>query len=321
MKELKEKLLKLMGKEKSISKLCEKLELEEYELLGIIELLKREGHNLDIYSKDGEYRINVLTKIILPEENEYCVETNLKKIKIGIVSDTHLCSKYQQLTLLNEAYKDFHSRGINTVLHIGDLTDGDYKNRPDHIYSLFRIGASDQAEYVCEMYPKIKGMKTYFIQGSHDATHIKNGGADLGKMVSQARKDMVNLGMDTATFKLNNCKIKMLHPGDGTAYAYSYKPQKIIDSMRGGEKPHVLLIGHYHKNLYMMYRNIHVLMIPSLQATTPFMTRKALINDVGYNVIEFEINKKGEVQKFNVEYIPFYKTIQDDYKKCKALKL
>lgn len=30
---------------------------------------------------------------------------------------------------------------------------------------------------------------------------------------------------------------------------------------------------------------------------------------------------KGEVQKFNVEHIPFYKTIEDDYKKCKTLRI
>lgn len=321
MEETISKLLSLLEKEKSVSILCDKLDIQEYELLGLIELLKRKGYNLDIYQKDGEYRINVLTKVILPNDNEYTLNEDTKVIRLGIVSDTHLCSKYQQLTLLNQAYMDFHNRGITTVLHVGDLTDGDYKNRPDHIYSLFRIGASDQADYVCEMYPKIKGLKTYFIQGSHDATHIKNGGADIGRMVSQERKDMINLGVGQATFKLNGCKIEMLHPSGGSAYAYSYKPQKIVDSMTGGEKPNILLIGHYHKNLYMMYRNIHVVCVPSLEARTPFMTGNALINDVGYDVLEFTVNKKGEVQKFNVEHVPFYNTIQDDYKKCKALRI
>lgn len=321
MEETISKLIKLLEKEKSVAKLCEKLNIEEYELLGLVELLKRKDYNLDVYSKNGDYYINNLTKIIIADDNEFVINEKSKVVKIGVVSDTHLCSKYQQLTLLNQAYTDFHSRGITTVLHIGDLVDGDYRNRPDHIYSLFKIGASEQAEYVIDNYPEIKGLNTYFIQGSHDTTHIKNGGADIGRMIDQQRKDLINLGIGQATFKLNNCEIEMLHPGGGSAYAYSYKAQKIIDSMSDNDKPNILLIGHFHKNLYMMYKNIHVVCVPSLEARTPFMTGNALINDVGYDVLEFTINEKGDVKKFNVEHIPFYKTIEDDYKKCKALKI
>jgi predicted phosphodiesterase len=253
------------------------------------------------------------------EDQVINIKTKLKKIKIGIVSDTHFCCKYQQLSYVNKAYQDFHDKGITTVLHIGDMVDGDYRNRPDHIYSLFKIGASEQAEYIINNYPKVKGIRTYFIQGSHDATHIKNGGADIGRMIQQGRDDMFNLGICKANIIINKCDIQLLHPGGGSSYAFSYKPQKIVDSMMGGDKPNVLLIGHHHKNLYMMYRKIHILQVPSLEATTPFMTSMGLINDMGYDIIELYVDEIGNVQRFNVEYIPFYNTIKDDYKKARQL--
>lgn len=316
-----DKLLLFLKKEKDFDKICRKLDLKEHELYGLIAMLKEKGHNVNIFNDNGIKTIRLLDKIIIPEDNDIKINTKDKVIKLGIVSDTHMCCEYQQLTLLNEAYKDFKSRKIKTILHIGDLSDGDYRTRPDHLYSLFKIGASQQAEYIADVYPKIDGTPTYFLQGSHDDTHIKNGGADIGKMISSVRPDMVNLGHGQAFFKINGITIELLHPGGGSSYAYSYKPQKIIDSIRGGEKPQIILIGHFHKNLYMLYRNINCLLVPSLEATTPFMTANALINDLGYNVIEFRINENKEIVSFKTEYIPFYKTIKDDYKKAKVLKI
>lgn len=312
-------ILEFIRKETDIRKICQQLKIEEYELLGVIELLKREGHRIEVYNKDGEYKINFLTNTVLADNNIFELKEKTKKIKLGVLGDTHLCCKYQQLSLINQAYTDFHNRGIKTVIHTGDMVDGDYKTRPDHIYSLFKFGATEQADYVIDMYPKVDGIKTYFIQGSHDTTHIKNGGADVGKMIASERKDMIDLGIYSGTLDINKCKIQVLHPGGGSSYAFSYKPQKIIDSMTGGEKPNMLLIGHYHKNLYMMYRNVHVVQVPSLEATTPFMVSNALINDMGYDIIEFEVNKDGNVVRFNIEHIPFYVAIKDDYKKCKKL--
>jgi hypothetical protein len=314
-----DRVLEFIKKEKDFLTICQKLELKDYELLGLIELLKRDGHRIELYSENGVEKLNVLSNIILPEENRFEVIEKSKHIRLGVVSDTHLCCKFQQLSLLNKAYRDFHERKIVKVLHIGDMLDGDYRNRPDHLYDLFKIGATDQSDYASEMYPYVKGLITYFLQGSHDASHIKNGGADTGKMISRNRPDMINLGIGKAEFVINKCLIELLHPGGGSAYAYSYRPQKIIDSMRGGEKPKIELIGHYHKNMYMMYRNIHTVLVPSLEATTGFMTANALINDVGYDIIDFMVDSFGNIQRFTIEHIPFYNTIENDYKKAKQL--
>ena len=54
-------------------------------------------------------------------------------------------------------------------------------------------------------------------------------------------------------------KIKLLHPDGGTAYAISYKSQKIIESLQGaGERlPGAAFIGHFHKSEYIPYQGVH----------------------------------------------------------------
>ena len=44
-----------------------------------------------------------------------------KKVRVGIVSDTHLGSQHQQLTYLRAMYRYFSRRKVNVVLHAGDL--------------------------------------------------------------------------------------------------------------------------------------------------------------------------------------------------------
>lgn len=213
-----DKLLELIKKQKDFEKICKKLELKDYELYGLVEMLKNKGVNISIFNDDGTKKVLYYEKIIIPEDNEIKIETREKLIRLGIVSDTHACCHYQQMSLLNTAYKDFYNRKIKTVLHVGDLSDGDYRNRPDHLYSLFKIGASEQAEYIADMYPRVNSMQTYFLQGSHDDTHIKNGGADIGKMISSVRPDMINLGHGQAFFKINGVNIELLHPGGGSCF-------------------------------------------------------------------------------------------------------
>lgn len=50
----------------------------------------------------------------------YKFPRRLKPFKLGVVSDTHLGSQEQQLTLLHEAYKTMAADGVKTVLHCGD---------------------------------------------------------------------------------------------------------------------------------------------------------------------------------------------------------
>ena len=156
-----ERLLSYLKQERTIEFLCKMLDMQELELLGYIQKLQMQGH--DIINAGDTF---VLCRKLLPSNERYKLyEGELKEHKICVISDTHLGNKKQQLSLLNLVYDECQKRGITTVLHCGDITDGMSK-RPEHIYELFVYGADDQVDYVASMYPHREGIKTYFITGN-----------------------------------------------------------------------------------------------------------------------------------------------------------
>ncbi len=237
-------------------------------------------------------------------------------IRFGVVADTHLCNKCQQLSFLNELYDLFELEEIPTVYHAGDLSDGYYKNRPGHIYELIpgKIGADEQADYIKTVYPKRSGITTEIVDGNHDWTHIQNGGADLVKRICRERDDFKYLGQGNAIINLTpGCKIELNHPTDGTAYALSYSLQKYIDSMSGGQKPNILINGHHHKAMYLFYRNIHAIEAGTICAQTPWMRSKRLAAHVGGWIVTVHLDCNGSIRRFMPELIPLYNIKEGDY--------
>jgi hypothetical protein len=255
-----------------------------------------------------------LLKQLYTSENKHTENWNGEQIiRFGVVSDCHLCSKYQQLTFLNHLYDIFQSEGISTVYNPGDITEG-YKMRLGHEFEIFKFGADEQADYVIDVYPKRTGIVTKYITGNHDHSHIKNGGTDIGKIISNKRDDMVYLGMANAkVYITENCIVELNHPLDGASYALSYAPQKTIDAMSGGTKPNILLNGHHHKIFYMLYRNIHAYECGTTQAQTPWMLGKRLAANVGGLIIEVHVDKEGTITRCKGEYIPQYIALKNDY--------
>ncbi len=309
-----------------VKALCEKLEISENKLYGIIELMILDGIDIDIVTENGVPTIK--RKLIYRTDKnikESFSSSELELISLCVVSDTHLGVKTQQLTLLNQVYEEAHRRGIKTFLHCGDLLEGDYRDkRKAHPYQVFLQGFDQQVEYAAEMYPQIDGCNTYFIQGSHDETHFINGGATPGLWLSKQRSDMHHLGNTRAFFYAGtkeNVKIEMFHPGKGSAKAYSYNSQEKTNKMDSGYKPKVLLTGHYHKCFYMFYRNVHSFLIPCFMDKSGFMIENDLVNTIGAYFIDLYVNNKGEVQFISPEEYLFKPKdyIEDDYKKCKKL--
>lgn len=236
-------------------------------------------------------------------------------IIFGVVSDNHASSTCTQWSLLHDFYDICASRGVNTVYHAGDITDG-IKMRPGHEYELYHSASDDQIQDVIDNYPCVEGITTKFITGNHDVSLFKLCGSRVGPRIAAKRPDMIYLGADDAIVELTpNCKLELRHPWDGTAYALSYKPQKMIEAMEGGTKPNILIIGNYHKAEYLFYRNIHCLQAGCFQAQTNFMRGKGISAHVGGWIVTVTVDKDGTIRRFAPEFIPFYKTDTNDYKK------
>lgn len=235
-------------------------------------------------------------------------------IRFAIMGDTQIGSKYTQLTHLHNFYDLCEKEGITDVYHTGDITDG-LKMRPGHEYELYEHSADGQLEAVVKTYPKRNSITTHFITGNHDASLYKHVGYDIGKAIAKERNDMRYLGRDCAVVNITpKCTLELRHPWDGTAYAISYKLQKMIEAMEADSKPNILAVGHYHKAEWLFYRNVQAIQTACFQGQTPFTRGKGISVWMGGYIITVRVDKNGYIQGFTPEYIPYYSSIKDDYK-------
>ena len=240
-----------------------------------------------------------------------------EKIKFAIISDIHIGSKYAQLTHLHNFYDRLVMEGVKTVYNAGDLTEG-LKMRPGHEYEVYTVSADEMVADVVKNYPVREGITTYFITGNHDASIYKHIGYDIGRAIDDKRPDMVYLGRDCAKVNLTpNCTLELRHPWDGVSYATSYKLQKMIESMESDSKPNIIAVGHYHKQLYMFYRNVHGLLTGCFQGQTPFFRGKGISSQMGGWIVTIRVIDDGTIVGFEPEFVPYYASNKDDYKKFK----
>ena len=263
--------------------------------------------------EDQKTKKVVVIENLIPNEIESKWD-GCETIKIGVLTDTHIGSKYWQPTFLKECYENMEANGITDVYHAGDISDG-LKMRPGHEYELYEITADDMVNDIVKNYPKIDGITTHFITGNHDASIYKHIGYDIGLSIADKRKDMDYLGRDSARVYLTpNCIMELRHPWDGTAYALSYKPQKMLDALDPDTKPNIMVIGHYHKAEYLFYRNVHCIQAGCFQGQTPFTRGKGISVHTGYWIITIRVDENGTIKSFAPEFHPLYKCIKDDYK-------
>lgn len=277
--------------------------------------IKRHGKKKPVEQvEQKEERVVVQNHEPTHSENKW---EGTKIIRFGLMGDTQFGSKYAQLTHLHNFYDICAKEGITTVYHTGDITDG-LKMRPGHEYELYEGSADGQVKDVVDNYPKRPGITTYFITGNHDASLYKHVGFDIGAAIAKDRSDMVYLGRDCAVVNLTpNCTLELRHPWDGTAYALSYKIQKMIEAMESDSKPNILAVGHYHKQGHFMYRNVHAIMTGCFQGQTPFTRGKGISVTLGGYIVTLHVDENGTIQRIQPEFIPYYASIKDDYKNYK----
>lgn len=289
-----------------LSKVMSDFGLKDYEVLGLLELLKQRGYLLEII--DGQ-----IVKVKPTRHNDvYVVPSNLEHLKLLLISDTHLASRYDRLDILRYLYDKADKLGVNYVLHAGDLTDG-RSQREEQLYQLREISYTGQRDYVIDKYPK-GDIPTYIIAGNHDLWWVKRNGADIVKDICNQREDLIYLGSDCEDLKIGKLRIRMYHGKGGSAYAKSYKMQKYLDTINPDEIPHILQTGHIHQAFYMKQGNTHCFQTSCLQDLTPFERSMGFGNDKSCWWVDIYMDNKGYPIRISQELETFDKKI---LKKCK----
>lgn len=238
------------------------------------------------------------------------------RLRMGIVSDTHLGSKYERLDVLDSLYDWFAQEGIVYVYHGGNAIDGctQYNIRDRH-----KHGLDEQINYFLEKYPQRLGIVTHFIDADdHESSFAKEVGISVGRYLERqaravGRNDLVYLGFLEHDIEVKAANgsgsfvMRVAHPGGGSAYATSYAPQKIVESLSGGEKPSLLFLAHYHKLEYLITRGVHVIQMGCTVDQSPWARKKRLAYHLGGWIIEaVQCQKTGALLGCKLEVRTFF---------------
>jgi hypothetical protein len=236
-------------------------------------------------------------------------------IAFGVTTDNHLCNVHSRLDVLNALYKEFANEGVTQVFNCGNAIDGEMKFNKREL--VVRPGMDAQVEYWVDKMPEFKAIETLFITGDdHEGWFAQRECINIGdymqmKAEKSGRTDLKHLGYAEADIELKGKRgsavLRLMHPGGGSAYAYSYTSQKIVESFQGGEKPAVLLCGHYHKWDNCYPRNVCVVQCGCTCDQTLFMRKKKIEAHVGGVLIKLRQDKTdGHITAIETRWMPFY---------------
>ncbi len=300
----------------TIYELSEYLGCSEDRSKDILRSLKDSGW--EVINREGKFRLEKLAPNTVPSIHDTSRTYSGTHFEVGIISDTHIASKYTRWDIINCAYDEFERRGISTVFHAGNLLDG-FSERINASEVLFR-NVTDQAHYCVQNYPYKEGMKTHFLtELCHSGWAQKLVGLNVGEYIQlvsegEGRDDLIHAGCIEADFKYctkdeaGHSILRMVHPGGGSSYADSYQAQKIVESYTGGEKPDILVVGHFHKAGTFKPRGVHVVLAGACQSQSAWMRSRRISSHVGFSILNFSLDAKGAIAKFGYEFFPFYDT-------------
>jgi predicted phosphodiesterase len=241
-----------------------------------------------------------------PPTTTTAIDLGKTRYRIGLVSDTHGGSRFEQLSALRSFYEYADTQRVDFFVHAGDLTQGPDAMHKGMAEEVHAHNAEAQANYVVGTYPRSKrGKPTYVIGGNHDGSFFKNDGTNIVRRITERRPDLVYTGQDAAYLTIGNLRMYVVHPDGGGAYAKSYKPQKVAESIPNDRRVALALIGHYHQWGTFLAKDMVTMMLPCFQAQYGWLARKALYPDIGGVVLDLWLDDDGMLARMKPELVRY----------------
>ncbi len=317
------KFLDFIEKQKSIKDVCIEMDMNEYLVLDLVSYIRDKGVNIAMQNNaDGNIYMVNMGDCEFVEKNTYNFLTNeFNEFKFILIADTRLGSKSQQLSILNDIYLKGHQMGYDNVILCGNISAGLYPLTKVYAETNFINDTQGQIDYIVNNYPRVDGMKTYFITGKLDDQHLSKGKVNIGKRIADAREDMIYLGENSCDVIIDNMLMALFSSQLAKTYTVSYRTQQQAVAFRSEDKPDVMLYGGLCQCEQYTYRGIKILDAPSVCATTKEMTEKRYSNTIGAWYVTIKTNgKKGSLASINAFSSLYYQTNKDDYLNAKPLR-
>jgi hypothetical protein len=299
---------------RTLLEICEYYNVSPLKVMDMLKDLKKEYYNI---IEENYNSIELKTDIDMGVI-KHAYEPEMwkgDKLVFGFSSDNHMCNFNSREDVNELLYDIFEQEGIRVVYNGGNMIDGEHRFNKNEI---FVHGCTNQLKYCAEHYPYRKDIITKFVAGDdHEGWYVQREGINVGKYLVGHRKDLGRndfqyMGYGEADILLSDpdqehkAYLRLVHPGGGTAYALSYTMQKLVESYQGGEKPSIILAGHYHKLDYSYPREVHAIQMGTTCDQTLFMRKKKIQAMVGGGIVTLRRASDGTINRVSVEFITFY---------------
>lgn len=288
-------------------------DLSEDEASNLLDTLEERGYSVSqkVISSKG-------TKLWYLEderEKQFAAGDGDGVYEFGLISDTHLGSAEEHLDELHDFYDRLEDRGINTVFHAGDISDG-WKVYKHHHQQLVdeAVGWERLREYVITNYPERESIDTYFITGNHDYKLWKRSGIYFGQQIAERRDDLHWLGPMQATIVFHpgeNIDLELIHPSGGAPYTLGYRAQTLYRERDPDSRPSLAGIGHLHGRMQANAEGVEAFYTMCWQGPTPYVIRKGLPTEIGGWIVELEI-EDGELRRISTDCIQYSVNTSDN---------
>lgn len=214
-------------------------------------------------------------------QKDPCVYKKVVPHRFGVVSDTHLGSIYQQVTLLDNFYKYAKAYGCEYIIHAGDLTDG-----MSHAKDSFVTNVDSLIDYLYDVYPR--DLPTYLLSGNHDNEFVHRLGIDVCKEFSDIREDICYVGNTFSRLYLNGTELFVSHIANVTRFRSKFGDAKMV------------INGHVHRfSISRNNNNVMIINAPCMLADDN--------SDVGALIVEIDY-----FMNVDVKYV-HYNPIKGDF--------
>lgn len=303
-KELIDKIIFKLKKNQPFSVIVEELDLNTEEKMYVMNLLLNKGYT------------NLKEKNLFDNQNQeashYFINTKSKTFKLCLLSDTHLGSKFDQISSLETIYNKGEKIGVDYYLHAGDFFEGFINNSHEFKRSLRHQTVDQQIEYAYNNYPH-SSKPTLIINGNHEEETRRKTKVDMLEELTKLRNDIIYLNNTKSNIQMGKLRIMMMHTNTTNRSMKENIIKKDIDKYPLNATPKIVITGHTHNRSYKLYKGTHIFQVPSLMSCRDPKLYTNGPEENGVWWLDISISCKGNIERIIQEP----ETIHYQYKKTK----
>ena len=259
--------------------------------------------NIPDQSKLKDWIEEAIPETTLDKEPVSTSNTEIVHFKLGIISDTHIGSKWFDADALKGFYKKCRDECVTRIIHAGDLFDGSttysYQEKDQNL-----VGYREQFNWIVKNYPKYEGISTYIVAGNHDVNIMKKHNIHPIIELAKVRFDIKYSGDYYTDFNKHGVIIRVVHC-DGSNYSGEpmTKLKGLIDTTYN--KCHIFIMGHLHQAMELHdYGDVQYAVAPGcFVKPNEYTIRRAYVPAVGGFILDVTYDPSTDKVKVDSRWL------------------